>query len=84
MDLKVSFRFFFKKYIFAKGLNMRNTLWYKVLFSNMKKRISVTVDEETDKILSKLTKDERYRNKSHAIEEIILKYWRQKNDKTKK
>ncbi len=39
----------------------------------MKIRISATIDEKTDKILDKLMKTERYRNKSHAIEECIKK-----------
>jgi len=41
----------------------------------MKVRISATIDSETDKILRKIVEKHRYRNMSHAIEEIILSYW---------
>jgi len=37
----------------------------------MKERASFTLDKETAIILKKLTKDGKYRNKSHAIEEAI-------------
>lgn len=50
----------------------------------MKKRISATIDKETDKILDNLIKEDRYRNKSHAIEEVVKKYWEAKHDKNKK
>ena len=50
----------------------------------MKKRVCVTVDEETERILDKLTKEHRYRNRSHAVEEIINLHWEGiKNDKKK-
>ena len=48
-----------------------------------KKRISVTVDENTDRFLDSLLKDGRYRNKSHAVEEIIRSFKGEKNDKGK-
>ena len=38
----------------------------------MKKRISATIEEETDKILDSLLKNGDYRNKSHVIEKAIL------------
>ncbi len=50
----------------------------------MKKRISATIDSETEKILDIILKEGRYRNKSHAIEEIIRIFWEGKNDKNKK
>ena len=37
----------------------------------MKKRISATIDERTEKILDSMLKDGKYRNKSHAIEKAI-------------
>jgi Arc/MetJ-type ribon-helix-helix transcriptional regulator len=37
----------------------------------MKKRISATVDEKTEKVISKILKEGNYRNKSHVIEEAI-------------
>lgn len=46
----------------------------------MKIRISTTIDRETNKILESLVEKNHYRNKSHAIEEII-KQAGEKNDK---
>ena len=37
----------------------------------MKKRISATIDEETEEILNSLIKESPFRNKSHIIEEAI-------------
>jgi len=37
----------------------------------MKKRISATIDEKTEKVLNSLLKDGNYRNKSHIIEKAI-------------
>ena len=37
----------------------------------MKKRISATIEEKTDKILDLLLKNGKYRNKSHIIEKAI-------------
>ena len=37
----------------------------------MKKRISATVDEKTEKTIKTLLKDNSYRNKSHLIEKAI-------------
>jgi Arc/MetJ-type ribon-helix-helix transcriptional regulator len=37
----------------------------------MKKRISATVDKETEKIIEEFLKEGKYRNKSHVIEEAI-------------
>ena len=39
-----------------------------------KERISATVDEETIKILDKILKEGKYRNKSHLIEAAIEKF----------
>ncbi len=51
----------------------------------MKKRISATIDERTDKILDSLLKDGIYRNKSHIIEKAIeLLREVKENDKSKK
>ena len=50
----------------------------------MKKRISATIDEDTDKILDKLLKDGTYRNKSHIIEKAIEFLKEVKHDKNKK
>ena len=37
----------------------------------MKTRISATIEEETAKIIKKVLKEGKYRNKSHVIEEAI-------------
>lgn len=37
----------------------------------MKKRISATIDEKTNKLLNSLIKGGKYRNKSHVIERAI-------------
>jgi len=50
----------------------------------MKKRISVTIDPETDKLLDTMLKEGDYRNKSHLIESLIKEIWRERNDKNKK
>jgi len=39
----------------------------------VKVRISATIDKETEEILEKIVKKGNYRNKSHAIEDIIKK-----------
>ena len=50
----------------------------------MKKRISATIDEKTDKILNSLLKEGTYRNRSHIIELAIKFFEEMKNDKSKK
>jgi len=40
----------------------------------MKKRISATIDEKTEKILTSLLKEGIFRNKSHVIEEAIKSF----------
>jgi len=40
----------------------------------MKERVSVTLDKETVKILNEILKKFRYRNRSHAVEEAIIKF----------
>ena len=37
----------------------------------MKKRISATIDEKTEKLIEALLKDRDFRNKSHIIEKAI-------------
>ena len=37
----------------------------------MKKRVSATVDEKTEKDIERILKEGNYRNKSHIIEEAI-------------
>ncbi|MEK6873655.1 MAG: hypothetical protein AABW91_02325 [Nanoarchaeota archaeon] len=37
-------------------------------------RVSATIDQETNKMLNEFFKNSRFRNKSHLIEEAILKY----------
>ena len=37
----------------------------------MKKRVSATVDEKTEKKIERILKEGTYRNKSHIIEEAI-------------
>ena len=56
--------------------------WFKI---RMKSRISATIDEKTEKILSSLLKDGKFRNKSHAIEKAIeLLKKEEENDTGKK
>ena len=43
----------------------------KVILSNMKVRISATIDENTSRIIDEEMKKGVYRNKSHVIEEAI-------------
>lgn len=47
----------------------------------MKKRISATVDEKTEKLLNSLLKDGKYRNKSHIIEKAIELLEKEENEK---
>jgi Arc/MetJ-type ribon-helix-helix transcriptional regulator len=47
----------------------------------MKKRISATIDEKTEKMLSSLLKIGDFRNKSHIIEKAIRKLWKDANEK---
>ena len=51
----------------------------------MKKRISATVDEKTEKLIDLILKEGTFRNKSHVIEEAIklLKKENEKNVKKK-
>lgn len=37
----------------------------------MKKRVSATIDPETERVLDEIMKNSNYRNYSHAIEEAI-------------
>jgi len=46
----------------------------------MKKRISATIDEKTEKLLNSLLKDGNYRNKSHVIEKAIGLLKKRKNE----
>ena len=50
----------------------------------MKKRISATVNEGTEKILNTLLKSGEFRNKSHVIEKAIELLMEVKSDKNKK
>ena len=36
-----------------------------------KERVSATIDPETSKVLDKIMKNGKYRNKSHLIEEAV-------------
>ena len=40
----------------------------------MKKKLSITLEEETVKLLDKNTQNGRFRNKSHLIEYSVQKY----------
>jgi len=37
----------------------------------MKKRVSATIDEETEKLIDMILKKRSFRNKSHVIEDAI-------------
>ena len=50
----------------------------------MKKRLSATVDNETEKMLDSLIDNIEFRNRSHVIEKAIRKLWGEKNEKNKK
>ena len=48
----------------------------------MKKKLSISIEEDKIKLLERLVKDGRFRNKSHLIEYSIDKFLRGKeNDK---
>ncbi|MBS3071689.1 ribbon-helix-helix protein, CopG family [Candidatus Pacearchaeota archaeon] len=49
----------------------------------MKKRISATIDDKTDKILDNILKSGDYRNKSHIVEKAIEYFWEAKKDDKK-
>lgn len=49
----------------------------------MKKRISATIDEKTERILELLLKEGTFRNKSHVIEEAIKSFKKEKEDDKK-
>ncbi len=48
----------------------------------MKKRISATIDEKTEKLIELILKEGKYRNKSHVIEDAI-KSLKEKREKKK-
>lgn len=50
----------------------------------MKKRISATIDEKTERVLKKLLRGGEFRNKSHVIEKAIELLEKEKNGKNKK
>lgn len=47
----------------------------------MKIRISATIEKETEALISKLLKKGRYRNKSHVIEEAVVRLVEGSNEK---
>ena len=49
----------------------------------MKKRISATIDSQTEKFLEDIMAAGRYRNKSHSIEEVIRIFCEEKLKKIK-
>ena len=50
----------------------------------MKKRVSATIDDKTEKILNSLIKNNKFRNKSHVIETAIELLEREENNENKK
>jgi len=40
----------------------------------MKKKLSISIEEETIKVLDDLIKDGRFRNKSHVVEYSVNKF----------
>ena len=46
----------------------------------MKKRISATIDSKTEKIIKELLQEDKYRNKSHLIEDAIKKLKEENED----
>jgi len=46
----------------------------------MKKRISATIDEKTEKEIERILRKGNYRNKSHVIEEAIKVLAKEVND----
>lgn len=50
----------------------------------MKSRISATIDKKTEQILKEILTMQKYRNKSHIIEEAIKNLLEVDNDKNKK
>lgn len=49
----------------------------------MKKRISATVDEKTEKLIELILKEGNYRNKSHVIEDAIKNLEEKRKEKKK-
>ena len=49
----------------------------------VKERVSITIEEKTNKILDDLLKNSRFRNKSHLIEEAIIRYIEENGKKPK-
>ena len=47
----------------------------------MKKRISATIDEKTERILDSILKEGIFRNKSHVIEEAIKSFRKENENK---
>jgi Arc/MetJ-type ribon-helix-helix transcriptional regulator len=50
----------------------------------MKKRVSATIDDKTEKILNSLIKNNKFRNKSHVIETAIELLEREENNENEK
>ncbi len=46
----------------------------------MKKRISATVDSKTEKKIEEFLKKSNYRNKSHLIEDALIKFMENENE----
>ena len=46
----------------------------------MKQKLSISIDDETIKLLEKLVKEGRFRNKSHLIEYSINKFIKGEED----
>lgn len=51
-----------------------------MLFYSMKRKLSITVDEETIELLERHIKEGRFRNKSHVVEYSLNKFLRSKNE----
>jgi len=49
----------------------------------MKVRISATIDKETEKIIDRILKNSKYRNKSHVIEAAIKVLEKEEKDGNK-
>jgi len=55
-------------------------VFYLSLYYKMKQKLSITIEEETIKLLEEIIKEGRFRNKSHFVEYSINKVLKENKD----
>lgn len=55
-------------------------VFYHISYYKMKQKLSITIEEETIKILDEIIKEGRFRNKSHFVEYSINKVLKDNKD----